>query len=126
VATHGWTKLGRSASTGGRHESPEQHPSEIDNIQASAQEEAIQAHPEHAAAANAAFDAIHQLINEQPEFADFLRLSTSTKTCVKLYTITGLRSPMKPCGGIAAPCSRMANRPGAGNPSAPGNQQTHT
>jgi hypothetical protein len=59
--------------------SPEQHPSEIDSIQASAQEEAFQAHPEHAAAVNAAFDAIHQLINEQPEFADFLRLSTSTE-----------------------------------------------
>jgi hypothetical protein len=33
----------------------------------------------HAEAVNAAFDAIHRLIDEQPEFADFLRLSSSTE-----------------------------------------------
>ncbi|MCP9882017.1 hypothetical protein KBY65_05935 [Cyanobium sp. Alchichica 3B3-8F6] len=59
--------------------SPEQQPSEIDSTQASPQDEDFQAHPEHAAAVNAALDAIQHLIDEQPEFADFLRLTTSTE-----------------------------------------------
>ena len=59
--------------------SPEQHPSEFDSTHASAQDEAFQAHPEHAADVHAALEAIHQLIDQQPELADVLRLSTSTE-----------------------------------------------
>jgi hypothetical protein len=59
--------------------SPEQHSSETNSTNASLQDKAFEAHPEHAAAVNAALDAIHQLIDAQPEFADFLRLTTSTE-----------------------------------------------
>ena len=58
---------------------PEQQPSETDSTHASLQNEGFKAHPEHAEAVNAALDAIHQLIDAQPEFADFLRLTTSTE-----------------------------------------------
>lgn len=36
-------------------------------------------HPEHAEAVNAALAAIHKLIEDQPNFAEFLRLTTSTE-----------------------------------------------
>lgn len=39
----------------------------------------FQPHPDHAAAVNAALAAIQKLVDEKPDFAEFLRLTTSTE-----------------------------------------------
>ncbi len=60
--------------------SPDQQPPGIDSTNAiDSTDTSFHPHPEHADAVNAALAAIHQLIDDQPDFADFLRLSTSTE-----------------------------------------------
>jgi hypothetical protein len=61
-----------------------QHPPEIDRAGVDTAEldstgASFEPHPEHADAVNTALAAIHQLIDEKPDFADFLRLTTSTE-----------------------------------------------
>ncbi len=51
---------------------------------------AFEAHPEHAAAVNQAIQAIRQLVQDNPEFADEIRLAANTDEVRKLLKDKGI------------------------------------
>jgi hypothetical protein len=56
----------------------------------SAEEHPFQAHPDHAEAVRIALDAIHQLVEDQPGFADVLRAAQTTDEARKALLEQGI------------------------------------
>ena len=56
----------------------------------SAEEHAFQAHPDHAEAVRSALDVIHQLVEDQPGFADLLRAARTTDEARKILLEQGI------------------------------------
>jgi hypothetical protein len=64
--------------------------SKHNNNDSEEQRPAFEAHPEHAAAVNQAIQAIRQLVQDNPEFADELRLAATTDDVRKLLQAKGI------------------------------------